>query len=57
MKPLLIVIGLLSIVASIMMKIMSKDAELTDLHDYWWYPLLVAQVCFLVAGAKTKEGC
>ncbi len=53
-KNILIVIGVLAIVASIVMKVMGKDSHLTELQDYWWYPLPLALVCFLVAGAGKK---
>lgn len=53
-KNILVIIGILAIVASIVMKVMGRNSHLTELQDYWWYPLPLALICFLVAGAGKK---
>jgi len=55
-KNILVIVGILAIIASIVMNRMGNDSHLTELKDYWWYPLPLALICFLAAGAKKKDG-
>ncbi len=51
------IIGLLAVIASIVMYKMGKNSShLSELKDFWWYPLPLAVICFLVAVSKKKEG-
>ncbi|MFZ1263082.1 MAG: hypothetical protein WAT34_06180 [Chitinophagaceae bacterium] len=51
------IIGILAIIASVVMyRIGKNSSHLSELKDFWWYPLPLAAICFLVAGAKKKEG-
>jgi hypothetical protein len=55
-KNVFAIIGLLAIVASVVMYWMGKNSShLTELRNFWWYPLPLAVVCFLIAGTKKKE--
>lgn len=50
------IIGLLAVIASIVMyKVGGNSSHLSELKHFWWYPLPLAVLCFLVAGAKKKE--
>jgi hypothetical protein len=50
------VIGVLAIIASIVMyTIGKKSSHLSELKDFWWYPLPLAVICFLVAAAPGKK--
>ncbi len=50
-------VGLLAVIASIVMYRMGKNSShLSELKDFWWYPLPLAVICFLIAGAKKKAG-
>jgi len=55
-KNILVAIGVLAIIASIVMNRMGNDSHTTELKQFWWYPLPLALICFLAAGAKKKEG-
>ena len=56
-KTIFTVIGLLALVAAAGMYYMGKNSShLSELEDFWWYPLPLAVICFLAAGAKKKEG-
>ncbi len=49
------IIGVLAIIASIVMFMMgNKSSHLSELKDFWWTPLPLAVICFLVAGTKKK---
>lgn len=49
--------GFIAVIASIVMYRMGKNSShLSELKDFWWYPLPLAVICFLIAGAKKKEG-
>jgi hypothetical protein len=51
------IVGLLAVIASVVMYWMGKNSShLSELKDFWWYPLPLAVICFLVAGTKKKEG-
>ncbi len=51
------IVGLLAVIASIVMYKMGKNSShLSELKNFWWYPLPLAVICFLIAGAKKKEG-
>jgi hypothetical protein len=54
-KIVFLVIGILAIVAAVVMKKMSNDSHLTELKDFWWVPLPLALVCFLVAAKNSPE--
>ena len=50
-KTIFIIIGLLAVVAAIVMYRMVKNSShLSELKDFWWYPVPLAVVCFLIAG-------
>ena len=50
------IVGLLSVIASIVMYRMGKnDSALTELKNFWWYPLPLAAICFLIAGNNKKN--
>jgi hypothetical protein len=50
------VIGVLAIIASIVMYMMGKNSShLSELKNFWWYPLPLAVICFLVAGTPGKK--
>lgn len=51
------VIGVLALIASaVMYKMGRNSSHLSELKDFWWYPLPLAVICFLVAGSRKKEG-
>ena len=51
------VIGVLALIASaVMYKVGRSSSNLSELKDFWWYPLPLAVICFLVAVSKKKEG-
>jgi len=55
-KTVLLIIGLLAVVASIVMYTMGKNSShLSELKDFWWYPLPLAVICILAAGASAKK--
>jgi hypothetical protein len=48
-------VGILAVIASIVMYIVGgNSSHLSELKQFWWYPLPLAVICFLVAGAKKK---
>ncbi len=50
------VLGVLAVVASIVMyKVGKSSSHLSELKDFWWYPLPLAVICFLVAAAAGKK--
>lgn len=50
------VIGILAVIASIVMYRMGKNSShLSELKDFWWYPLPLAVICFLVAATPGKK--
>lgn len=52
-KRALSIIGLLAVVASVAMYLIGKDSShLSELKDFWWAPLPIALICFLVASNK-----
>lgn len=55
-KLFFVVIGVLAIIASIVMYIMGKNSShLTELKDFWWYPLPLAVICFLIVASPGKK--
>lgn len=51
------IVGLLAVIASIVMYRRGKNSShLSGLKNFWWYPLPLAVICFLIAGTKKKEG-
>ena len=51
------IVGLLAVIASIVMYRRGKNSShLSELKNFWWYPLPLAVICFLIAGTKKKEG-
>jgi len=55
-KTVFSVIGALAVVASIAMYMVGKDSShLSELKDFWWVPLPLALICFIVAAAGTKK--
>ena len=49
------IIGILAILASVVMYWMGKNSShLSELSNYWWYPLPLALICFLIAAAGKK---
>ncbi|MBL0234926.1 MAG: hypothetical protein IPQ08_14900 [Chitinophagaceae bacterium] len=53
-KTFLLVLAVIALAASIGMKIMSKDAALTELEDFWWTPLPLALILLILANRKAK---
>ena len=55
-KTVLSIIGVLALAASLGMYVMgNQNSNLTELKSYWWIPLPIALICFIIAGAsKTK---
>jgi magnesium-transporting ATPase (P-type) len=52
-KSLFYILGVVCIVASIAMYFIGKEsANLSELQEYWWIPLLIAAVALLVANKK-----
>ncbi len=50
------IIGVLAIIASVVMYLMGKNSShLSELKDFWWYPLPLAVICFLIAAAPGKK--
>ena len=50
------VIGVLAVIAAIVMYRAGKNSShLSELKDFWWYPLPLAAICFLVAAAPGKK--
>jgi len=50
------IVGLLAVIAAVVMYRMGKNSShLSELKQFWWYPLPLAVICFLAAGAKKKE--
>lgn len=50
------VIGILAVIASIVMyKVGKNSSHLSELKDFWWYPLPLAVLCFLGAAAPNKK--
>jgi hypothetical protein len=50
------VIGILAVIAAIVMyKAGKNSSHLSELKDFWWYPLPLAVLCFLGAAAPGKK--
>ena len=50
------VIGVLAVTAAIVMNRMGKNSShLSELKNFWWYPLPLAVICFLVAATPNKK--
>ena len=50
------IIGVLAVIASIVMYRMGKNSShLSELKDFWWCPLPLAAICFLVAATPGKK--
>ncbi len=55
-KNVLSIIAVLALVASaVMYKVGRSSSHLSELKDFWWYPLPLAVVCLLVAGTPSKK--
>ncbi len=56
-KKLFGILGFIAVIASIVMyRVGKSSSHMSELKDFWWYPLPLAVICFLIAGAKKKEG-
>ena len=50
------VIGALAVIAAIVMyKVGRNSSHLSELKNFWWYPLPLAVFCFLVAANPGKK--
>jgi hypothetical protein len=50
------VIAVLAVIAAIVMnRIGRHSSHLSELKDYWWYPLPLAVICLLIAAAPGKK--
>jgi CDP-diglyceride synthetase len=50
------VIGVLAVVASIVMyRVGRHSSHLSELKNFWWYPLPLAVICFLAAASPVKK--
>jgi hypothetical protein len=55
-KTIFGVFGILAVVASIVMyKVGKSSSHLSELKDFWWYPLPLAVLCFLGTVAPDKK--
>jgi hypothetical protein len=43
------------IAAAVMYKMGKNSSHLSELKDFWWYPLPLAVICFLIAAAPGKK--
>lgn len=49
-------LGLIALVAAVVMKIVGKQSShLSELQEFWWYPLPIAFLCFLGAVVPDKR--
>jgi hypothetical protein len=54
-KVLLLVLGFLALAAAWAMRIVgANSSHLSELREYWWIPLPLALICFLVAMKKSN---
>lgn len=52
-RNIFIAVGLLAVVASLaMFMVGSNSSHMSELKEFWWAPLPVAIICFLVASKK-----
>lgn len=52
-KSIWIVIGFLALAAAWIMRIVGgNSSHLSELRDFWWIPLPLALICFLIAMKK-----
>lgn len=50
------IIGGIAVIASIAMyKIGNGSSHLSELKDFWWMPLPLAAICFLVAASSKPK--
>ena len=50
------VIAVLAVIAAIVMYRMGKNSShLSELKNFWWYPLPLAAICFMVAATPGKK--
>lgn len=50
------ILGLLALVAAVAMKVVGKQSShLSELQEFWWYPLPIAFLCLLGAVAPDKR--
>ena len=50
------VIGILAVIASVGMYVVGKNSShLSELKNFWWYPLPIAVLCFIGAAAPGKK--
>jgi len=55
-KAFFLVVALLAVVAAIVMNVVGKNSShMSELKDFWWYPLPLAALCLLAATAGKKE--
>ena len=55
-KAFFLVVALLAVVAAIVMNVVGKNSShMSELKDFWWYPLPLAALCILAAMAGKKE--
>ena len=55
-KTVFTVIGIIAVIAAIVMYRMGKNSShLSELKDFWWYPVPLAVICFVVAGMTKPE--
>jgi hypothetical protein len=55
-KTILAIVGALALACSLGMYVIGgNNSNLTELKDFWWAPLPIALICFILAGmSKTK---
>jgi peptidoglycan/LPS O-acetylase OafA/YrhL len=50
------ILGLLFVVAAVVMyAVGNKSSHLSELKDFWWYPLPLAALCLLGAATPNKK--
>jgi len=55
-KAVFSIIGGLAVIASLAMYFIGKDSShLSELSDFWWAPLPLALICFIVAAAGRSK--
>lgn len=55
-KTIYAILALLFITASVVMYVVGKESShLSELKDFWWYPLPLAILCAIGAAAPNKK--
>lgn len=58
-KTIFLIIGVLSLAAAAAMRILgNKSSHLSELQEFWWIPLPLALICFIIAsrtGGKSGQ--